>query len=68
MGAGAAAVLHDGRTSDLQSAIRAHYSPPTPAHDRDPAYPASEANQVTLDYFRLTASEQQDVLDFLRSL
>jgi hypothetical protein len=29
---------------------------------------SSEANQVTVDYFRLTGSEQQDVLDFLRSL
>ena len=60
--------LHDGRARDLQDAIRAHYSPPAAAHGRDPAYPASEANQVIVDYFRLTGSEQQDVLDFLRSL
>jgi CxxC motif-containing protein (DUF1111 family) len=60
--------LHDGRTSDLQSAIRAHFSLPAPAHGRDPAYPASEANQVAIDYFRLPASQQQDVLEFLRSL
>ena len=60
--------LHDGRTRDLQSAIRAHYSPAAPARGRDPAYPASEANQVIVDYFRLSGSEQQDVLDFLRSL
>jgi CxxC motif-containing protein (DUF1111 family) len=60
--------LHDGRTGDLQSAIRAHFSLATPAHGRDPAYPASEANQVVIDYFRLPASHQQDVLEFLRSL
>ena len=60
--------LHDGRTNDLQSAIRAHFSLPTSAHGRDPAYPASEANQVEIDYFRLPASQQQDVLEFLRSL
>lgn len=60
--------LHDGRTSDLQAAIQAHYSPATPARGRDPAYPASEANQVVIDYFQLTASQQQDVLEFLRSL
>ncbi len=60
--------LHDGRTRDLQSAIRAHYSPASAAHGRDPAYPASEANQVVIDYFRLPASHQHDVLEFLRSL
>lgn len=60
--------LHDGRTSDLQSAIRAHFSVPTAAHGRDPAYPASEANQVVIDYFRLQPGQQQDVLEFLRSL
>jgi CxxC motif-containing protein (DUF1111 family) len=60
--------LHDGRTGDLQSAIRAHFSVPSPAHGRDPAYPASEANQVVIDYFRLQPGQQQDVLEFLRSL
>jgi CxxC motif-containing protein (DUF1111 family) len=60
--------LHDGRARDLVSAIRAHYSPPARAHGRDPAYPASEANQVVRDFFRLTASQQTDVLAFLRSL
>jgi CxxC motif-containing protein (DUF1111 family) len=60
--------LHDGRANDLYSAIRAHYSRATPARGRDPAYPASEANEVVIDYFRLSASQQQDVLDFLRSL
>jgi len=60
--------LHDGRTGDLQEAIRAHYSPASEAHGRDPAYPASEANQVILNYARLSSTEQQDILDFLRSL
>jgi len=60
--------LHDGRTNDLYSTIRAHYSPATAARGRDPAYPASEANEVVINYFRLSASQQQDVLDFLRSL
>lgn len=60
--------LHDGRARDLQSAIRAHDSPPSPARGRDPAYPPSEANQVVRNYFRLTAGQQQDVLEFLRSL
>ena len=59
---------HDGRTGDLQEAIRAHYSPASEAHGRDPAYPASEANQVILNYARLSSTEQQDILDFLRSL
>ena len=43
-------------------------SPPRAAHGRDPAYPASEANQVVMDYFRLQAGQQQDLLAFLRSL
>jgi len=60
--------LHDGRARDLQTAILAHYSRPTPARGREPEYPASEANQVVVDYVRLTASQQQDVLEFLRSL
>jgi len=60
--------LHDGRTGDLQDAIRAHFSLPSAAHGRDPAYPASEANQVVIDYFQLQANQQQDVLEFLRSL
>jgi CxxC motif-containing protein (DUF1111 family) len=62
--------LHDGRTSDLLEAIRAHFSfatPPDP-HRRDPAYPASEANGVILNFNSLSSSDKQAVLDFLRSL
>ena len=48
--------LHDGRTSDLLNAIRQHES-----------Y-GSEANQVIRNFNGLTPAEQQNVLDFLRSL
>jgi len=48
--------LHDGRTSDLLAAIRAHMSI------------GSEANGVILNFSRLSESDKQDVLNFLRSL
>jgi len=48
--------LHDGRTTDLVDAIEAHRSR------------GSEANQVIERFNRLSAREQQDILDFLRSL
>lgn len=48
--------LHDGRTSDLVAAIRAHASP------------GSEANQVIANYDALAAQQKQDLLAFLRSL
>jgi len=48
--------LHDGRTSDLVEAIKAHRS-------RD-----SEANKVIDRFDRLTAQERQDIINFLRSL
>jgi len=48
--------LHDGRTSDLVAAIRAHKSS------------GSEANAVVDQYSGLTADQQQDLLNFLRSL
>jgi hypothetical protein len=62
--------LHDGRTSDLLEAIRAHFSFATPPNQRrrDPAYPASEANGVVLNFNALPAADKQAVLDFLRSL
>ena len=50
------------------AAIRAHYSPPSDAQGRDPAYPASEANQVIVNYSHLSSNEQQEILEFLRSL
>jgi CxxC motif-containing protein (DUF1111 family) len=48
--------LHDGRTSNLVEAIEAHRS-------RD-----SEANRVIDRFNRLAAQEQQDIVNFLRSL
>jgi CxxC motif-containing protein (DUF1111 family) len=48
--------LHDGRTTDLLAAIKAHASI------------GSEANAVIGDFNALPASSQQDILNFLRSL
>ena len=48
--------LHDGRTSDLITAIRAHASP------------GSEANGVVWNYIGLSEAQKQDLLNFLRSL
>jgi CxxC motif-containing protein (DUF1111 family) len=48
--------LHDGRTTDLIAAIDAHASS------------GSEANQVEANFDSLSASQRQDVLNFLRSL
>ncbi len=48
--------LHDGRTSNLVDAIRAHQSR------------GSEANKVIEHFHKLTVQEQQDIIDFLRSL
>jgi CxxC motif-containing protein (DUF1111 family) len=49
-------LLHDGRTADLEVAISAHSS----SH--------SEANGVVSNYKQLSNKQQQDVLNFLRSL
>ena len=48
--------LHDGRTSSLLSAIQAHRS-----H-------GSEANKVIESFNKLSTKEQQEIIDFLRSL
>jgi CxxC motif-containing protein (DUF1111 family) len=56
--------LHDGRTSDLLQAIRAHFSP----CDRTTESGCSEANAVIRRFNALSPSQQQDVLNFLRSL
>ena len=48
--------LHDGRTSNLVEAIEAHRS-------RD-----SEASKVIGSFHKLNTEEQQDIIDFLRSL
>lgn len=48
--------LHDGRTSDLMDAIQQHSSS------------GSEANEVINNFNKLNSSQQQDLLNFLRSL
>jgi CxxC motif-containing protein (DUF1111 family) len=48
--------LHDGRTSNLITAIRAHMSL------------GSEANSVIVNFLGLSESQKQDLLNFLRSL
>ena len=54
--------LHDGRTSDLPEAIRAHKS------GYSARFQASEANAVVDNYNRLSEQRKQDLLNFLRSL
>ena len=54
--------LHDGRTTDLEAAIQAHKS------DGDTRFGPSEANAVIGNYNRLSDGDQQDLLNFLRSL
>ena len=49
-------LLHDGRTTDLFTAITEHKSS------------KSEASTVIGNFEKLTSSQQQDLLDFLRSL
>ncbi len=48
--------LHDGRTSDLLTAIQAHASP------------GSEANTIIQRFNALHPAQQQNILNFLRSL
>jgi CxxC motif-containing protein (DUF1111 family) len=54
--------LHDGRTSDLLVAIRAHKSA---GNNR---FQASEANAVIDKFNQLSETQKQDLLNFLRSL
>jgi len=54
--------LHDGRTGNLIEAIRAHRSV------GNSSYGPSEANTVVANYDALPVSQQQDLLNFLRSL
>ena len=48
--------LHDGRTNDLMQAIQQHASG------------GSEANQVIAQFNMLSATDQQNILNFLRDL
>ncbi|HVY82589.1 MAG TPA: di-heme oxidoredictase family protein [Steroidobacteraceae bacterium] len=54
--------LHDGRTTNLLTAIQAH------ASNGNARYPASEANSVVNAFNALTVQQKQDLLNFLRSL
>jgi len=55
--------LHDGRTTDLIQAIRAHKS-----GGDDAAFGPSEANAVINNFNQLSEGQKQDLLNFLRSL
>jgi CxxC motif-containing protein (DUF1111 family) len=54
--------LHDGRTTDIVQAIEDHYSL------GNGVYPNSEANTVINNFNGLSQSNQQDLVNFLRSL
>jgi CxxC motif-containing protein (DUF1111 family) len=54
--------LHDGRTTDLIEAIRAHMSA------GNAKFGASEANAVVNNFNQLSERQKQDLLNFLRSL
>jgi CxxC motif-containing protein (DUF1111 family) len=70
--------LHDGRTSDLLTAIRAHADCGSNLHalgrDQETSQSAgasrckSESNAVIANFNGLTQSQLQDILNFLRSL
>jgi Di-haem oxidoreductase, putative peroxidase len=67
--------LHDGRTNDLMVAIMDHFSAKgsdgsdNPSQDdHSPKYGPSEANKVVERFNRLSESNKQAILDFLRSL
>jgi CxxC motif-containing protein (DUF1111 family) len=70
--------LHDGRTSDLVQAIQDHASGGNAGNGRgnneqansssNSQFGPSEANKVIANYNALTSSQQQDLLNFLRSL
>jgi CxxC motif-containing protein (DUF1111 family) len=59
--------LHDGRTSDLYQVILAHRDRFAPIFT-SLFLPPSEANEVIENFFKLSASDQQAILNFLRSL
>ncbi len=54
--------LHDGRTADLVQTIQQHSS------NGNHTYQSSEANGAVNNYNHLSSSDQQDLLNFLRSL
>jgi CxxC motif-containing protein (DUF1111 family) len=54
--------MHDGRTSNIVTAIEDHLSL------SNGLYPASEANQSVTNFNNLSPKNQQDLVNFLRSL
>jgi CxxC motif-containing protein (DUF1111 family) len=54
--------LHDGRTANIVTAIEDHYSV------ANTTYVQSEANQTVINFNKLSKTNQQDLVDFLRSL
>jgi CxxC motif-containing protein (DUF1111 family) len=60
--------LHDGRTSDLLQAIEAHGCEPVSGGASAASSCNSEAQAVLRNFNALNSSQQQDLLNFLRSL
>ncbi len=62
--------MHDGRTSDLVSAISQHASASAGECEGDGStcYPPSEANEVVKNFKALPVADKQAIVDFLRSL
>jgi CxxC motif-containing protein (DUF1111 family) len=54
--------MHDGRTNNIVTAIEDHFS------SANGTYPASEANQTVTNFNNLNSTNQQDLINFLRSL
>jgi CxxC motif-containing protein (DUF1111 family) len=54
--------MHDGRTTDIVQAIEDHFS------SGNGTYPNSEANTVINNFNALSQQNQQDLVNFLRSL
>lgn len=54
--------MHDGRTSDIVQAVEDHYCL------GNAQYPNSEANAVINAFNGLSPDNQQDLINFLRSL
>jgi CxxC motif-containing protein (DUF1111 family) len=60
--------LHDGRTSDIVQAIEDHSDTWCTGGPGFTGYQASEADSVVNAFNALSATNQQDLVDFLRSL
>jgi len=60
--------LHDGRTDDLLTAIKAHASDLDGNRQGGNSYPPSEASAVIQRFNALAPADKQAILDFLRSL